>query len=149
MSSTINVGRPPERPIFLIIYSIFSDITNKLGLEVDDHLLYKALWLDFQCDANDSVYLMKMVMIPYLDHLCDAHIFLCGVPNFYSFTMKIGQYQRNHLPYGTQWSDFQCDANDSVYLMKMVMIPYLGHLCNAHLSIYFRRVVYNIFSLDK
>ena len=42
MSSTFNVGRPPERPIFLIISSIFSEITNQFDLEVDGHLFYRA-----------------------------------------------------------------------------------------------------------
>jgi len=57
MSSTFNEGRPPNRPIFLIISSLFSEITNQFGLEVGGHLLYRALWLDFECDANECVYL--------------------------------------------------------------------------------------------
>jgi len=49
--------------------------------------------------------------------------------------MKLGQYLLNHLLYRAKWLDCECDANNSVYLMKMILIPYLGHLCDAHPSI--------------
>jgi hypothetical protein len=115
MSSTFNVGRPPERPIFLIISSISSEITNQFDLEVDGHLFYRAQWLDFKFDANERVYLMKMIIIPYLVHLGDAHIFQCGVPNFNSFTMKLGQYLHIYLLYRAQWLDFEFVSNKRVY----------------------------------
>ena len=41
-------------------------------------------------DANESNYLIKMIMTRYLDHPRDAHLFQCCVPNLNSISIKLG-----------------------------------------------------------
>ena len=102
-----------DAPIFQCGVPNFNSFTMKLGKYLHIHLLYRAQWLDFKFDMNKSVYLMKLIVIPYLVHLGDAHIFQCGVPNFISFTMKLGKYLHIHLLYRAQRLDFECDANEN------------------------------------
>ena len=85
----------PEKAVFLIISSIFSQITIKFGLEVDENLLYRTQWSELKSDATGSVCLIKMIMIRYLAHLHDAHLFQCDVPNFNLFQWNLASTYLN------------------------------------------------------
>jgi hypothetical protein len=70
---------------------IFNLIAMKFGLYLLMRLLYRPHKLEFKSDAVESVFLIKTVMILYLAHPQEAHVFQCmRVLIFHLMSMKIG-----------------------------------------------------------
>jgi hypothetical protein len=105
----------------------------KIGLYLLNHLLYCSQWLDFKCDATESVFLIKMIVIRNFAYQRDAHPFQCCALNFNSITTTLGLHLLEHLLYRIKWSDIKSDHAESVYSMKNIMFCYLDHPRVAHL----------------
>ena len=101
---------------------IFKLIAMKFGLYLLMRLLYRPHKLEFKSDAVESVFLIKTVMILYLAHPQEAHLFQCSVLIFYLISMKFGLYMLKHLLYRPHQLKFKSDCIESVILIEMTMI---------------------------
>jgi hypothetical protein len=69
---------------------IFKLIAMKFGLYLLMRLLYRPHKSEFKSVAVESVVLIKTVVILYLAHPQEAHLFQCSVLIFHLMSMKIG-----------------------------------------------------------
>jgi hypothetical protein len=119
--------------IFQCLVPNFKSISMKFGLYILNNLLYRSQWLDLKCDATESVFLIKMIVIRYYAYHRDAHPFQCCAINFNSITTTLGLHLLEHLLYRIKWSDIKSDAAESVYSITNIMFCFLDHPRVAHL----------------
>jgi len=90
MTLILYLAHPHEGHLFQCVVLIFKLIAIKFGLYLLMRLLYRPHKLEFKSDAVESVFLIKTVMILYLAHPQEAHLFQCSVLIFHLMSMKIG-----------------------------------------------------------